>query len=287
VYVSFGHPPLLARGALLLMALRRWTNETLERLALPLMIAATRRAIRRVTDPAYFSQAPVNRRPLGREAFVRGPLGTLQRIAPASVWLTLAVIVVGRACPAHALPAYLTAFETQYPAAKGSRIDACNLCHSNVPQLNPYGSAFLNAGFMFGPIEASDSDGDGASNLAEIMALTFPGDPHDVPALPSPTPTATLPLATVTATSTHTIPIVTATTTVTPAVTATRTGGGPACVGDCNGNGMVFIDELVTAVNIALGAADVSDCLAVDRNGNGKVSIDELVLAVNAALNGC
>jgi len=61
----------------------------------------------------------------------------------------------------------------------------------------------------------------------------------------------------------------------------------PACNGDCDGNGVVAINELIRAVNIALGNADVSTCTAVDRDGNGTVSISELVAAVNSALDGC
>lgn len=219
--------------------------------------------------------------------------GGSPRIAPATVVFALAIGSLG-AGPARALPAYLTAFETQYPAAAGSRIDSCSLCHSNVPQLNSYGSAFASAGMMFAPIEASDSDGDGAINLAEILALTFPGDANDVPALPSATPTATPvpPSATATATTTPTsTPVVTgtapqtATATATAEVTPTNTGGRP-CVGDCDGNGRVTVSELVRAVNISLGTAEPSTCLAADPNGNG-VTIDELVRAVGAALNGC
>ena len=65
--------------------------------------------------------------------------------------------------------------------------------------------------------------------------------------------------------------------------------GAPAatCDGDCDGDGTVRIDELVRAVTIALGGAEVADCTAVDRNGSGTVSIDELVTAVGSALGGC
>src|SRR5262245_37358943 len=115
----------------------------------------------------------------------------LERVSCGSLVLAL-VLMVTTACPVHALTSYLDAFRTQYPAAAGSRIDGCSLCHSTVPQLNPYGSAFLSAEFNFPPIEGLDSDGDGFANLAEIQALTFPGNPADTPAvLPSPTPTAT------------------------------------------------------------------------------------------------
>ena len=59
------------------------------------------------------------------------------------------------------------------------------------------------------------------------------------------------------------------------------------CVGDCNRDGMVTINELVVGVNIALGTQPVSACTAVDADGNGMVAINELVRAVGNALNGC
>ena len=115
----------------------------------------------------------------------RVPVG-VPRLATAII---LAMTLANAAQPANAVSGYLTAFETQYPDAVGSRIDTCNVCHTDIPALNPYGVAFQGAGHEFAPIESDDSDGDGASNLAEIMALTFPGDPGDTP--PEPSPTAT------------------------------------------------------------------------------------------------
>lgn len=54
--------------------------------------------------------------------------------------------------------------------------------------------------------------------------------------------------------------------------------------GDCDGNGVVTISELVTGVNIALGRRPLEECPAFDTNGDGRVGIEELVQAVNAAL---
>jgi hypothetical protein len=59
------------------------------------------------------------------------------------------------------------------------------------------------------------------------------------------------------------------------------------CVGDCDGNGVVAINELIRGVNINLGNADLSTCPAMDGNGNGMVAINELIQAVNNNLNGC
>ena len=59
------------------------------------------------------------------------------------------------------------------------------------------------------------------------------------------------------------------------------------CVGDCDGDGRVTVDELVRGVNIALGAAPLSECPEFDSNEDDQVSVDELVTAVNNALSGC
>jgi len=61
---------------------------------------------------------------------------------------------------------------------------------------------------------------------------------------------------------------------------------GP-CVGDCNGDRSVTVDELLSMVDIALGDADVSTCLAGDANHDQQITIDEILTAVNNALNGC
>jgi len=83
--------------------------------------------------------------------------------------------------------------------------------------------------------------------------------------------------------------------TPTPSVTATATPtvGTPFCVGDCNGDGQVTIDDLIRMVNIALGLApicpnDVNDgCLAGDANCDCEITVDEIIRAVNNSLQGC
>jgi hypothetical protein len=57
-------------------------------------------------------------------------------------------------------------------------------------------------------------------------------------------------------------------------------------VGDCNLNGEVTVDELVTSVNIALGENGMAACPDADISGDAEVSVDELITSVNAALNG-
>jgi hypothetical protein len=49
----------------------------------------------------------------------------------------------------------------------------------------------------------------------------------------------------------------------------------------------VTVDELLTAVNIALGTSPVEQCPAFDANGDGAVTVNEILAGVNNALNGC
>lgn len=57
------------------------------------------------------------------------------------------------------------------------------------------------------------------------------------------------------------------------------------CAGDCGGDGLVTVNELITGVNLALGGA--GQCPNLDGNSDGKVVVNELVAAVANALNGC
>lgn len=117
------------------------------------------------------------------------------------------------------------------------------------------------------------------------------------------TPTATQTrTATSTSTSTYTMsptrpsatPTLTRTVAPPASATATRTRTATAtvevpvaCVGDCDRGASVTINELIIAVNIALGNSPVSACRAADFDNSNQVAINELIQAVNAALSGC
>jgi hypothetical protein len=58
-------------------------------------------------------------------------------------------------------------------------------------------------------------------------------------------------------------------------------------VGDCDGDAMATIDELIIGVNIALDNAPLGTCPSFDTDGDGHVTIDELLQGVNHALNSC
>ena len=81
-----------------------------------------------------------------------------------------------------ALPAFYKIFRAEYKWAGG-----CNVCHSSKKggdAPNPYGKAFLHNGMnpsTFLRIANEDSDKDGFSNITEIIARAYPGDPSSTP----------------------------------------------------------------------------------------------------------
>jgi hypothetical protein len=140
-------------------------------------------------------------------------------------------------------------------------------------------------------ITLADLNGDGKIDVAASSSMndrvTVVLNGTDVPATPSSTPTITptptrTGTPTRTSTPTRTVPVTVVSGTPTP----TRTPGGP-CAGDCNGDGMVSINELIQGVNIALGSVPVDACRAFDLDGNGQISVNELIAGVNNALSGC
>ena len=58
------------------------------------------------------------------------------------------------------------------------------------------------------------------------------------------------------------------------------------CGGDCNGNGRVSVDELVTGVRVSLGEIDIAECPAIVCD-SGPLQIQCIVDAVGNALRGC
>jgi len=69
--------------------------------------------------------------------------------------------------------------------------------------------------------------------------------------------------------------------------TVTVGAGAPGCVGDCNGDGEVFGNEVTIGINILAGNADLNTCTAADANGDGEVFGNEVTIAINNVANGC
>lgn len=69
--------------------------------------------------------------------------------------------------------------------------------------------------------------------------------------------------------------------------TSTIEAQGQLCSGDCDGNTLVSVDELVLAVNIALRGAGLDRCATLDANHDDVVTVDEIVVSVAEAVDGC
>ncbi|HYD47519.1 MAG TPA: hypothetical protein VEB21_04195 [Terriglobales bacterium] len=120
---------------------------------------------------------------------------------------------------------------------------------------------------------------------ANLHASTLDGDRLSASGssgLILPAPTAT-PTVTPTRTPTRT-PTQTATPTRTATSTATATATPTPVLGDCDGSGVVTVDEIIRGVGIALGNLEVSRCPSLDLDGNDQVTVDEILRAVANAL---
>lgn len=111
-------------------------------------------------------------------------------------------------------------------------------------------------------VVATDFDGD---NLPDIATANL--DTSDVSLLvnhtddpPTPTPTGATP---------------------------TPTPPAGQCVGDCDADTFVRVNEVVIGVNIALDRAELGECSVLDVNQSGSVEVNELIRAVNNLLGGC
>jgi YVTN family beta-propeller protein len=104
-----------------------------------------------------------------------------------------------------------------------------------------------------------DRDGDGFFDRDELDAGSDPSNSADTPfGMPTPTPT--------------------------PGPTATPTRVRNRCVGDCNADGEVTVDEIMIGVNIVLGSRMMAICPSFEQNDDGRITIDELVQGVSAIL---
>ncbi|HEY6073239.1 MAG TPA: Ig-like domain-containing protein [Anaerolineales bacterium] len=109
------------------------------------------------------------------------------------ICLSILIALIFHSNTALAKGSYLTSFTTKYPATAVSKLNSCNVCHGSggTSTWNPYGQAIRSTAgaditARITAVEGLDSDGDGFTNIAEITALTYPGDPADKPASTPP-----------------------------------------------------------------------------------------------------
>jgi len=106
--------------------------------------------------------------------------------------LLVFILIVTTLNIAYAKREYTNLFNTEYGTSgtdKGTTLGSCITCHNQIDGKggeNGYGTAYKNSGRDFVAIEQLDSDGDGFTNIAEISAGFFPGDPSSKPTVASP-----------------------------------------------------------------------------------------------------
>lgn len=85
---------------------------------------------------------------------------------------------------AIATSGYRDSWLSTYPEAcqtLRSAATSCVLCHTSVPDLNPYGDEVLGRRTTMTTTNDIDSDGDGKTNIIEINNCFLPGDPLSTP----------------------------------------------------------------------------------------------------------
>jgi len=85
---------------------------------------------------------------------------------------------------AGATSSYRDSWLSTYPDAcqtLRSAATSCVLCHTSVPNLNPYGNACLGHRTSMMTTNDLDSDGDGKTNIVEIQACFLPGNASSTP----------------------------------------------------------------------------------------------------------
>jgi hypothetical protein len=115
------------------------------------------------------------------------PKPRVPKVLGAVALLSAGISAVGFAVvspPAQSTPEFQSQFNAKYQT-RGSKLDSCMTCHTQQAggkeNMNPYGTDLSAAQGDFAAIEPKDSDGDGVTNIDEIKAESFPGDPNDKP----------------------------------------------------------------------------------------------------------
>ncbi len=124
----------------------------------------------------------------------------LKRTIIASILLISLALLLLLPSPSQAEQRFLVRLIDQYPHLADTKLNDCLVCHAQGVgggSTNDFAHDYFDNSFSYTKIEDFDSDGDGFTNLEEIMAGTFPGNPNSVPRsapepVPAETPTPTL-----------------------------------------------------------------------------------------------
>lgn len=148
-------------------------------------------------------------------------------------------------------------------------------------------------GDLFVVARAQDAQGNRHDKILEVRVLPSLATPTAVETPTSTPPPSFTPSATSSPTS-HPSPTPEATPSPAPSATifasptpSPTAGSTIACVGDCDRDGIVSVDEIVTLVNIAMGLLPLDRCTTGDTDFDGLITVDEILRSVTIALLGC
>jgi len=214
----------------------------------------------------------------------------------------LVVVLLSLAAFAEARPVYFAAFTSRYPDA--TSIAICGTCHINFAgggTRNPFGQAFEAAGGPSDPnaaltaIEDGDADGDGTSNIDEIMTATgfFPGwrcdtyldainAPSDLADFVDPANPGCLDATTTTSTTSTTA---TTTSTTAPVTTSTTLPVDLRCAQPVSSGTNPLASDCLFILGVSVGtrACTPNECVC-DPSGDGNVVATDALLCLNAAV---
>jgi len=134
------------------------------------------------------------------EAFnLRGQTGSVHENRIKKIFLIIfgiALLTFAASDAANAKGNYTTDFNNYYGTDgtdRGTTMGSCITCHVGLDGkggINSYGNHWKAYARNFGAVETLDSDGDGFSNIDEIIVDTWPGDAGSQPAPPTSPPLA-------------------------------------------------------------------------------------------------
>ena len=107
-------------------------------------------------------------------------MNRLLKSAPALILVIVLALPLAAGATSNYRDSWLSTYADACQTLR-SAATSCVLCHTSVPDLNPYGDAVLGHRTTMTTTNNLDSDGDGKTNIVEINACFLPGNALSTP----------------------------------------------------------------------------------------------------------